>query len=44
MFKESKYWIRLNEPRDDQTVEQNKLIKEALELTKIFGSIFEKCK
>ncbi len=42
--KESKYWLRLSEPRDNQTVEQNKLIKEALELTKIFGSILEKCK
>ncbi len=42
--KESKYWLRLSEPNVEQMKEQNFPINEALELTKIFGSILEKCK
>ena len=37
--KESRFWLRLTIPQEDQEDEQNKLIQEALELTKIFGSI-----
>lgn len=42
--KESRYWLDLIESREGQINEQNALIKEATELTKIFGSIVEKCK
>ncbi len=42
--KESKYWLNLSEPKEDQTREKEELIQEATELTKIFGSIAEKCK
>ena len=42
--KESRYWLRLSEPKDDYTVEQSDLANEAMELTKIFGAIIEKCK
>jgi four helix bundle protein len=42
--KESRYWLELTEPREDQIVEKQNLIKETTELTKIFGSIVEKSK
>jgi four helix bundle protein len=42
--KESRYWLELTEPREEQTMEKQNLIKEATELTKIFGSIVEKSK
>ncbi len=40
--KESRYWLILSEPKEDQTKERDELIQEATELTKIFGSIVEK--
>jgi len=42
--KESGYWLELTEPREEQMMEKQNLIKEATELTKIFGSIVEKSK
>ncbi len=42
--KESGYWIELIEPKEEQLMEKQNLIKEATELTKIFGSIVEKSK
>lgn len=42
--KESGYWLELTEPKEEQTMEKQNLIKEATELTKIFGSIVEKSK
>src|SRR4030042_2099932 len=42
--KESGYWLELTEPKEEQMMEKQKLIKEATELTKIFGSIVEKSK
>ncbi|MFC1753462.1 four helix bundle protein [Thermoproteota archaeon] len=42
--KESKYWLELTEPKDDQIKERTALIQEATELTKIFSSIVEKSK
>ncbi len=42
--KESWYWLELTEPKKDQLNEKQDLIKEAIELTKIFGSIVEKSK
>ena len=42
--KESKYWLTLTEPKPDDLGERDLLIKEAGELTKIFGSIVEKSK
>ncbi len=42
--KESRYWLELVEPKEDQINERESLIKEAMELTKIFGSIVEKSK
>jgi len=44
--KESRLWLRLCDPgvSKDLNKEQLLLIKEAEELTKIFGSIVEKCK
>jgi len=41
--KESRYWLELIES-EGQIEEQESLIKEAIELTKIFGSIVEKSK
>jgi len=41
---ESGYWLELSEPQNEQTREKQNLIKEATELTKIFGSIVEKSK
>jgi four helix bundle protein len=42
--KESGYWLELTEPKEEQMMEKQNLIKEATELTKIFGSIVEKSK
>jgi four helix bundle protein len=42
--KESGYWLELTEPKDEQIIEKQELIKEATELMKIFGSIVEKSK
>ena len=42
--KESGYWLELTEPIEEQMMEKQNLIKEATELTKIFGSIVEKSK
>jgi hypothetical protein len=38
------YWLKLTEPKEEQIMEKQNLIKEATELTKIFGSIVEKSK
>ena len=42
--KESRYWLRLIDTGDDTTVEKDRLnhIKEAAELTNIFGAILRK--
>jgi four helix bundle protein len=42
--KESRYWLNLSEPKDNQIKEKEELIEEATELMKIFGSIVEKSK
>jgi len=42
--KESRYWLRLSEPKENYKKEKEKLIQEATELMKIFGSIVEKSK
>ena len=42
--KERGYWLELTEPKEQQTDQKQDLIKEATELTKIFGSIVEKSK
>ena len=42
--KESRYWLELIESRGEQITEKQNLIREATELTKIFGSIVEKSK
>ncbi|MDD5195678.1 MAG: four helix bundle protein [Candidatus Omnitrophica bacterium] len=42
--KESRYWLELIEPAENENVERENLVKEATELTKIFGSIVEKTK
>ena len=44
--KESKLWLRLCNIVNNKDLErdQRKLVQEATELTKIFGSILEKCK
>ena len=42
--KETGYWLELTETKDEQIVSKQELTKEALELTKIFGSIIEKSK
>ncbi|MBU2530469.1 MAG: four helix bundle protein [Elusimicrobia bacterium] len=42
--KESRYWLRLAVPEKEFVNEKELLIQEALELTKIFGSILEKSK
>jgi four helix bundle protein len=42
--KESRYWLELTEPTEEHIMEKQNLIKEATELTKIFGSIVEKSK
>jgi four helix bundle protein len=40
--KESGYWLELTEPKEEGMTEKQKLITEATELMKIFGSIVEK--
>jgi len=40
--KESRYWLELAEPKENQIKEKQALVQEATELTKIFGSIIEK--
>jgi four helix bundle protein len=42
--KESRYWLELSEPKEEQMTEKNNLINEATQLTKIFGSIVERSK
>ena len=42
--KETIYWLRLSEPSENQSAEQEYLLKEATEIMKIFGSIVEKSK
>jgi len=42
--KESKYWLRLTNAKEDTMSEKDALVQEATELTKIFGAILEKCK
>ena len=42
--KESRYWLRLTELKEENLQTREDLIQEATELTKIFGSILEKCK
>jgi len=42
--KESRYWLKLTEPKEENLQIREGLIQEATELTKIFGSILEKCK
>lgn len=42
--KESRYWLDLIEPKENETQEKETLMQEAIELTKIFGSIVEKSK
>ncbi len=43
--KESRYWLELVETKNVNIInEKDALIQEAIELTKIFGSIVEKCK
>lgn len=43
--KEGKYWLQLSEPNGIENESERKaLIQESTELTKIFGSILEKCK
>ncbi|MDD4332661.1 MAG: four helix bundle protein [Patescibacteria group bacterium] len=42
--KESKYWLLLIDCQKELILERDTLIKEATELTKIFGAILEKCK
>lgn len=42
--KESRYWLILTEPKEENQSEKSSLIQESTELMKIFGSIIEKCK
>jgi len=44
--KESKYWLQLIDTQDitELNIDKEELTKESVELTKIFGSIIEKCK
>ena len=42
--KESRLWLRLTEPKPEEENEQARLIAEANELMRIFGSILEKAK
>jgi four helix bundle protein len=42
--KESRYWLKLIDCGDQDSPKRDKLIQEATELMKIFGSIVEKCK
>jgi four helix bundle protein len=40
--KESRYWLRLSEPKEEQLKEKELLIQEATELMNIFGAILKK--
>lgn len=40
--KESRFWLRLTEPKEENKIEKDELIKEAIELRKIFSSILDK--
>ena len=42
--KESNYWLRLTEAKEDSEGEKDALVQESTELTKIFGAILEKSK
>jgi len=42
--KESRLWLKLSEPMQEQEEEKEYLIEECLQLMKIFGSILEKSK
>jgi len=42
--KESRYWLRLTEPLEENLSEQEDLIDEAIQFAKIFGAIAEKSK
>lgn len=42
--KESRYWLKLVQPKREDERERESLIAEATELMKIFGSIIEKSK
>ncbi len=42
--KESRLWLHLSEPSEENRKEEKELIQEANELMKIFGAILEKCK
>lgn len=42
--KESRYWLKLSRPNQENVQEKECLIQEATELMKIFGSIIEKSK
>ena len=42
--KESRYWIRLSEPKDGCRREKDALAQESTELMKIFASILDKAK
>ena len=42
--KESRYWLKLNSPKDDQVKEKDSLIQESTELMNIFGAILKKVK
>jgi len=42
--KESNYWLRLTEAKEDSADEKDALVQESTELTKIFGAILEKSK
>ncbi|MEO0126786.1 MAG: four helix bundle protein [candidate division WOR-3 bacterium] len=42
--KESRYWLRLTVPKEEDEEEKELLINEAAELMKIFGAVLEKSK
>ena len=42
--KESRFWLNLTEPRQENLIEKESLIKESTELMKILGAILEKSK
>lgn len=42
--KESRLWLKLSEPAPENQQEKENLIQEGIELTKIFGAIFENSK
>ena len=41
---ESRYWLRLVDPYENEMLERDKLIQESIELMKIFGKILENYK